>query len=121
MRRPSIIFIMLTAILVVSCRKEDSVDRGKYPRVDESELQGVIRTNLDSPAPTKAQLARRSQSIAIIKAMGLPVMENLPVVEDQLQVKPRTPREVAERHIAVVLCALKGETEGKDNALVDSA
>ncbi len=93
--------------------------RENYPTVDESALMGSVRTNLDSPYPTKEQLARKAKSIALIKQMDLPYIEGLPVVEDEKEIDARTPQEVAQRCIAVVLCAVKGETQGDDQALIE--
>lgn len=49
------------------------MDREEYPQVDESALQGVARTNLDSPEPTAAQLQRKRDSIQQVEQMGLPL------------------------------------------------
>jgi len=111
--------ITISIALCCSCDKEKHMDQDKYPTVDESKLQGVVRTNMDSPEPTADQLERRAQNIERIKAMDLPFIEHLPVVEDEKQIKPRTPEEVASRCLAVVLCALKGETKGEDQAFID--
>ncbi len=43
----------------------------------------------------------------------------MPVVEDERQIEPRTSREVAQRCIAVVLCAVKGETQGEDQEFIE--
>ena len=84
--------------------------------VTEKDLQGVVRTSLDSPQPTEAQLGRRQKNNAIIKQMGLPVLESLPVVEDESTIKPRSMDEIARRSLAVAFCAVKGEAN--DQALV---
>jgi hypothetical protein len=115
----TLVLVVIVAIFVYSCGKEEQVDQTKYPTVDESKLKGVVRTNLDSPEPTAAQLERKKKSIRQVKAMGLPFIEGLPVVEDEHQIKPRTAEEVASRCIAVVLCAIKGETQGKDQPFID--
>jgi hypothetical protein len=86
--------------------------------VDEKKLQGVVRTRFDSPNPTVSQLARRDRNNKIIRGLGLPVLESLPVVEDDNLVNLRTPKEVAERCVATTFCALKGEVQ--DQKLVDS-
>lgn len=93
-------------------------ERQKYPTTDEKALQGKIRTNLDSPRPTPLQLARKAKSIAAVKELGLPFTEHLPVVEDEITIKPRSSEEIAERAIALVISAVKGETN--DQQLVDS-
>lgn len=90
----------------------------KYPSVDEAALKGIARTRFDSPKPTEAQLARRTKHNKIIREMGLPVLESLPVVEDEKTAKLRSPEEIAKRCLATTFCAVKGET--KDQKLVDS-
>jgi hypothetical protein len=90
----------------------------KYLRAREEELKGVVRTRFDSPSPTAAQLARRAKNNKAIRDMGLPVLESLPVVEDESTAKLRSAQEIAKRCIATTFCALKGES--KDQALVDS-
>lgn len=106
------------ALLVACSRKEPSVDKKTgYPQVREEKLKGVVRTNLDSPNPTAAQLARRKGSIVVVKEMGLPWIEHLPVIEDETQIKPRTPDEVAARCLATAFCAVKGESD--DQKLID--
>jgi Domain of unknown function (DUF4272) len=93
-------------------------ERKQYPKTDEKALQGKVRTNLDSPNPSPAQLARKAKSLAAIKELGLPFNDNLPVVEDETTIKPRSPEEVAERTLALVIAAVKGEAN--DRQLVDS-
>src|SRR5215467_10829651 len=100
------------AVLTFACsRKELPVEKkARYPEVPEQALKGVVRTSLDSPNPTATQLARKSRSIAIVKTMGLPWVEQLPVIEDETQIKPRTSDEVAGRCLATAFCAFKGES-----------
>jgi len=79
---------------------------------------GSTRPDLDGRKPTARQLARKTRSIAIIKRLGLPHIEHLPVVEDAAEVLPRTAEEVARRCVALAFCALKGESN--DQKLVES-
>jgi len=95
------------------------MDPARYPTANESQLKGIVRTNLDSPNPTAAQLERKRKSIERVREMGLPFIEHLPVVEDEHQTTVRNAREVAERCIAVALCAVKGESRGEDAAFID--
>ena len=92
-------------------------DQG-YATLPEESLKGIVRTRFDSPHPTEAQLARRARSDQIIRDMGLPVLESLPVVEDESSVQLRSPDEVAKRCLATAFCAIKGETN--DQAFVNS-
>jgi hypothetical protein len=87
-----------------------TADSKKYVTVEEEKLKGVVRTRFDSPNPTKAQLERRARNIAIVRQMGLPVLETLPVLEDDATVKIRGAEEVAKRCLATTFCAVKGET-----------
>ena len=90
-----------------------------YPTVEESALKGVVRTSADSPNPTAGQLARRSTSNEKVRALGLPVLETLPVVEEESVVVPRDVAEVARRCVAIGICAVKGETQGNDPDLIN--
>lgn len=102
------------AISLTACSGEGE----KYPTVNEVDVQGTARTSLDSPEPSQVQLDRRKKNTQRIKSMGLPVLESLPVIEDEKVIKPRDAQQVAKRSIATVICAVKGETLGKDEALV---
>jgi len=111
--------ILILLISLSACREGQPVsERQKYPTSDEKALQGKVRTNLDSPNPTPAQLARKAKSIAAIKELGLPFNENLPVVEEETTIKPRSTAEVSERTLALAIAAVKGEAN--DQQLVDS-
>jgi hypothetical protein len=99
-------------------KKEAQVDKkSPYRQLPEEKLKGVVRTNLDSPEPTEAQLDRKKRNITLVKAMGLPWIEHLPVVEDESKIEPRTKDEVAARCLATVFCAIKGESN--DQKLVE--
>jgi hypothetical protein len=127
------LFLVMCVPLLASCGKPQekpaSNDRLKpleipapqrkdYPTVNESDLKGIARTNLDSPNPSAEQLARRAKNNKVIRDMGLPVLESLPVVEDVRTCKFRSPEEIAKRCLATAFCAVKGET--KDQELVDA-
>src|SRR6185503_19759769 len=110
--------ILILLILLSTCRGGTPMpERQKYPTDHEKELQGKARTNLDSPNPTPSQLARKAKSIAAIKELGLPFIDNLPVVEDETSIKPRSPEEIAKRALALAICAVKGEAN--DQRFVD--
>ena len=76
----------------------------------DEKMKGIARTRHDSPSPTAAQLARKARSGVVIKDLGLPWLESLPVVEDEAQITPRTKAEVIGRTVATTLCAVKGES-----------
>jgi hypothetical protein len=106
------VLLGIAAIVFFSLRREHSEPGGtSYPTVQESELKGVVRTNLDAPAPTTAQLDRKRSFTAKVAAMGLPTLDSLPVVEDDAAIRPRTPEEIVQRALCVAICAVKGETK----------
>jgi hypothetical protein len=110
------LFFALCCLILTSCGKPE--ERKQYPTVNEADLKGIARTRFDSPNPTAAQLARRTKNNKTIMQMGLPVLEDLPVVEDEKTAQLRSPEELAKRCLATTFCAVKGET--KDQTLVDS-
>jgi hypothetical protein len=126
------LFVGLYTLILASCAKQDGAPardnpqlqegnppvKKEYPTAKEADLKGIARTRFDSPNPTAAQLARRTKNNKTIREMGLPVLEALPVVEDEQTVKLRSPEEIATRCLATTFCAIKGET--KDQMLVDS-
>lgn len=89
-------------LLLASCKKEQAVPNvpndtrspaagaTTYPSVDEKELKGIVRTRFDSPNPTESQLARRARNNKFIQELGLPVLNSLPVIEDEGSVTLRT-------------------------------
>ena len=82
---------------------------GTYPTASEAVLQGIVRTSLDSPHPTSAQLARKAKTKSSIMAMELPWLEFLPVIEDAYTIIPRSNSEIAGRAICTCITAVKGE------------
>jgi hypothetical protein len=77
--------------------------------VPEEALRGVVRTNFDSPQPTEAQLARKRRSGELVQELELPILETLPVIEDESSIVPRSTEEIAARCLATAVCAMKGE------------
>jgi hypothetical protein len=61
--------------------------------------------------------ARKQRSISVLKKAGVPVMENLPVIETESESRRRTTEEVATRAMALCLVAVKGE--GLDQKTID--
>lgn len=120
MNKRTIVMLTLLSSLLASCKADSSVNSETYPSVEESALEGVVRTNADSPDPTASQLERKKKNTETLATMGLPTLDSLPVVEDEETITPRTSIEVAQRCLAVVFCAVKGETQGEDQPLIDS-
>ena len=113
------LLVLILLLSVNACSGRQSIsERPKYPTVDEKVLKGKARTSLDSPQPTPSQLARKAKSIGVIKELGLPVTDRLPVVEDETSITPRSREEIAERALALAISAVKGESN--DQKLVDS-
>lgn len=64
-------------------------------------------------APSTEALERKARSIKFLKQKGVPVMDALPVIEDSKTSKIRTPKQIAERIIGCMICAVGGETGDK--------
>lgn len=79
------------------------------PLVQLPALRGAARTSLDHPVPSPEQRARRARSQAQLEALGAPLLDHLPAVEEAASLLPRTARELADRAVAVALAAVKGE------------
>jgi hypothetical protein len=92
-------------------------EQPKRQTAREQDLKVIVRTNLDSPAPTPAQLERKKRNTAAVKNLGLPTLDTLPVVEDASTLKPRSKEDVGRRCLATLVCAVKGE--GEDQEFVD--
>lgn len=114
------LFFALCILALAGCGKQEGKPPAikKYATANEADLKGIARTRFDSPNPTAAQLARRAKNNKTIRETRLPVLEDLPVVEDEKTAKLRGPEEIAKRCLATTICAVKGET--KDQTLVDS-
>lgn len=98
----------LAAASLLGCAADDPY--AGYVTRTEEELRGKARTSLDHPEPTEEQLARRKRSIALLEALGVPAGDNLPVIESESATSPRGAKEIAERCIALAICAVYGET-----------
>ncbi len=67
--------------------------------------------------PNAEQLQRKERSIKQVRALGVPVLDSLPVIADTAQSLHRSNQEVAERALALMIVAVKGETA--DQALIN--
>ena len=86
-----------------------ALDKEEGLTIPESALKGKVRTNLDSPEPTQAQILRKETFTKLVAALGVPVNEGLPVVEDVSNIRARAVDDIGRRTIAVAIAALKGE------------
>lgn len=75
----------------------------------EEQLKGAVRTSLDHPAPSERQLKRREKSGVAVRALGLPVLESLPVIEDDSETEPQDVPSVVRRMLCIAVCAVKAE------------
>jgi hypothetical protein len=97
-----------------SAAKPAPADTGTDPvrrTATEAQLQGTVRTSLDHPQPTPRQLNRRKQSGETIRALGLPVLDGLPVLEDEDDAETRSVPATVRRLLCVLICAVKAESE----------
>jgi hypothetical protein len=104
-------------LLVFLLLSGNSMANKKYPSVPEAALKGTVRTNLDSPEPTKEQLNRKEKYTKLVASFNVPVSESLPVIEDSKSIKPRSAEEIAKRAIAVAVAAVKGEGMPHDEVM----
>lgn len=95
--------------------------QSEHPTATEAQLQGSVRTSLDHPEPTAHQLSRRTNNGEQIRAMALPVLDSLPVLEDDEAVVVRPVAEVVRRLICIAICAVKAEQDDPEfiNGLID--
>lgn len=109
-------WILATACLfLVSCGKPSATPTpATNVSLPEESLKGVARTRFDSPDPTPAQRERRKRNSDTIRQMKLPVLDSLPVVEEDAAVRPRSTEEIAQRCLATAICAVKGETNDQE-------
>lgn len=107
-----IIKLMKFSILIIlsfSVNLPIAMANEKYLSVPEEVLRGAVRTNLDSPNPTKEQLARKEKFSTLVAKLGVPVNKGLPVVEDAKKVNLRSTEQISKRAIAVAIAAVKAE------------
>lgn len=74
-------------------------------------LERKARIEQRALAPTREALQRRARSIARLKLQGVPVMEDLPVIETTREARKRSKQEIADRAVALVLVANRGEQD----------
>jgi len=68
--------IALAACALLLLIWSDAMCSTKYQEVPESALKGQVRTNLDNPDPTKAQLDRKEKFTQAVSALGVPVLSS---------------------------------------------
>jgi hypothetical protein len=58
-------------------------------------------------------LKRKNRSIKFLREKNVPIMDELPVIEDSKSSKIRTPKQISERIVGCMICAVGGETGDK--------
>ncbi|WP_371226111.1 DUF4272 domain-containing protein [Roseovarius sp. 2305UL8-3] len=86
--------------------------QAQTPSPEDIEVKDRIEALSENPSPD--QLARKSDSMKQITAMGVPVLDTLPVIAAEAQTTRRSSDEVAERAMALMIAAVKGETMDQD-------
>lgn len=94
-----------------------SIQKPGTSKAGHEERKAMIKER-EAAEPSKEAKERKQRSIDQLKKEGVPVIEHLPVIEDSAEAKKRTTEEIAQRTIAVILAAVKGE--GLDQETVDS-
>lgn len=69
-----------------------------------------------APASTPENVARKERSVAVLKRENVPMIDWLPMIESEAESTRRTKEEVVKRTIALVIVAVKGETNDYDLA-----
>jgi hypothetical protein len=100
-----LIALALAAMSQTPTPTQDQLDRKK--RIQEHE----------ATTPSKEAIERKTRTTTRLKQEGVPMVENLPVLEDSTKAKKRTTEEIVHRAIAVCLAAVKGE--GLEQEVVD--
>ncbi|UHQ23980.1 DUF4272 domain-containing protein [Lysobacter sp. 5GHs7-4] len=85
-------------LLLSSCAQATSPTEGRKEKIKAMESNA-----------TAAALERKARSDARLRSEGVPVMGNLPAIEDIHDVKRRTKDEIAWRAMALLVVAVKGE------------
>ena len=67
----------------------------------------------EADVPSAEALGRRARSVAFLKAKGVPTIDHLPVIEDSVTSKIRSPKAIVERLVGCTICAVGGETGDK--------
>src|ERR1051325_1929563 len=97
-----IVCFALLAVGLVACDPKQS-----SKTMNKEEIKAKIMEK--DAAPSAEALARKENSIAILKQREVPFVQHLPVIEDSKSAKRRTKEEIAHRAIALCLVAVKGE------------
>lgn len=98
-----------TLLLLTGCFVGDDESQSYEKRLEHIKK---METN-----PSEDGLARRTRSIEILKAEGVPYIEHLPVIVSETESTRRSKEEVAKRAIALCIVAAKGE--GLEQKLID--
>jgi hypothetical protein len=104
----SVSFIRITPALLGVIFALPAMSQTPTPTPDQLDRKNKIQEH-EAKAPSKEAIERKTRSIQLLRDEGVPVLENLPVIEDSTAAKKRTAEEIVHRSIAVCLAAVKGE------------
>lgn len=107
--------LVIASCLALAATVRSQTD--EQSRAATQERGAKIREH-QSREPSKEAAERKIRSLVRLRAEGVPLLEDLPVIEDSKEAKTRSTEEIAKRAIAVCLTAAKGE--GVDQATLDS-
>lgn len=113
-RMEKLVAISILALGVAGCS-----DDSRAP--DSSSSQPSSAPHAESrltPIPNKAQLDRKQRSMERLVARGLTVPDDLPVLPSAEAIEGRSADGVAERCLAVLICAIRGAKRAKDEELI---
>lgn len=101
----------LPLIIILTTMSVFSQLFGESPENRKSKIE-----ELGASTPSAESLERKGRSIKFLKQKGVPTMEGLPAIEDAAASKIRSPKQIAERLIGCMVCAVGGETGDKQLA-----
>lgn len=112
--------IALTFILATTTSCSRSVPPADTASAADLEARRRFIKDQENTVSEEAQ-ARKSRSIAILKAQNVPFIEHLPLIETEAESERRTTELVATRAMALCIVAAKGEGLEKDilDGLID--
>lgn len=61
------------------------------------------------------QIMRKEWAEGLIQAQNIPINPHLPCIQSEAETRPRTPQEIADRLLALIIVAVKGEGLDQEN------
>lgn len=94
-------------------RQNQQPEASTSTRSAAPEIRKAKNPAIESATPSAEALERKERSIQFLKQKGVPTMEGLPAIEDSATSKIRPSKQIAERLIGCMICAVGGETGDK--------